>query len=245
MDHDRPGDAASVLSVDPAGSTADAVLATIAARRSVRGYHDRPVPPEIVARLLGAASRAPSGTNTQPWRVHVVTGEVKRALTAAVMADRAAGAAEPRPAYGYYPEDWPEPYLSRRRAIGWDLYGRLGIAKGDRAAARAWHDRNFDFFGASVGLILTTDRRLGLGALIDVGMFAQNVMTGATALGLATCPQAAWASYERIVADVLGLPAEDMVLFGMALGFENPDAVQNGLRTPRVPMTDFTTFHHS
>lgn len=224
-------------------SVPEAVLATIARRRSVRAYLDRPVPPVTIERLLAAASRAPSGTNTQPWRVHIVTGRAREALTAAVMADRADGAPEPAPSYRYAPDHWPEPYLGWRRAVGWDLYGLLGVTKGDRDAARAWHDRNFAFFGAPVGLILTADHRLALGSMIDVGMFAQNVMTAATALGLASCPLAAWASYDRLVARTLCLAPEDMVLFGIALGFEDPDADQNRLRTPRVPVAEFTVFH--
>jgi len=222
---------------------AEAVLATMVARRSIRGYLDQPVPLEVVERLLAAASHAPSGNNTQPWRVHVVTGTAKCKLTEAVMAERTEGAIEPSPSYRYSPERWPEPYLSRRRAVGWELYGRLGIARGDHAAASAWHDRNFDFFNAPVGMILTVDRRLGLGAMIDVGMVAQNFMLGAAAAGLATCPQAAWASYHEMLTRVLGLKADEVVLFGIALGFEDPSAVQNQLHTSRVPIADFTTFH--
>lgn len=218
-------------------------LKTIAGRRSVRGFLDRGVPLDVIAALIEAAARAPSGNNSQPWKVHVLTGASKARLTDAIMATRAGDAAEPAMEYHYYPESWPEPYLGRRRQVGWALYDLLGIRKGDRAGSRAWHDRNFDFFGAPVGLIVTTDRRLGLGALIDIGMFLEGLAIGARSLELETCPQAAFAAYHEVVRSVLALPAEYMVICGMALGFEDRDAVQNGLRTPRAALADFTTFH--
>jgi nitroreductase len=133
--------------------------------------------------------------------------------------------------------------LSRRRQIGWDLYHLLGIEKGDRAAARRWHDQNFTFFGAPVGMVLTIDRRLGLGALIDLGMFIEAVAIAARAFGLETCPQAAFGAYHRIIRDTLALPPEEMVICGLALGFEDRDAVPNRLRTSRVPVEGFVSFH--
>lgn len=219
------------------------VLAAIRERRSIRGFLGTAVPAETIARLLSAASRAPSGSNTQPWRVHVLAGAAKTRLTAAIMAERASPAPPPEAGYDYYPADWTEPYLGRRRQNGWALYDLLGLAKGERERTRAWHDRNFDFFGAPVGLIFVGDKSLAQGALIDMGMFAQNVMIGAQALGLATCPQAAFAHYHATIGRVLSLSTQDLVLFGMALGYEDPDAVQNSLRTPRIGVDGFTTFH--
>lgn len=223
----------------------DAVLTAIEKRRCVRGFLDQPVSLHFVRRLLEAASRAPSGSNTQPWRVHVLTGDAKARLTSAIMAERSGGAPELATPYKYSPDSWPDEYLARRRQVGWALYGLLGIVKGDRAGTRAWHDRNFDFFGAPVGLILTLDRRLALGSLIDVGMFAQNFITGAQAMGLATCPQAAFAHHHGTVAAELGLADEEMVLLGIALGYKDPDAVQNHLVTPRAAVSDFALFHNA
>ncbi len=220
----------------------DAVLAAISSRRSVRGFKDTPVPRATVETILTAAARAPSATNTQPWRVHVLTGTARAALVAAIMAERATGAAEPAPEYPYYSAEMPEPYLARRRAVGWQLYGLLGIAKGDRAGARGWHDQNFSFFGAPVGMIFTVDRRLGLGAFIDLGMFMQNIMVAARGFGLDTCPQAAFAGYHATIRRELALPAEDMVLCGMALGWANADAVANTLVSERVALGDFAVF---
>jgi nitroreductase len=219
-------------------------LKTIAGRRSVRAFIDRDVPLEVIGSLIEAAARAPSGNNSQPWKLHVLTGASKSRLTDAIMATRTDDTPEPAMEYHYYPESWPEPYLGRRRQVGWALYNLLGIQKGDRAGSRAWHDRNFDFFGAPVGLIVTTDRRLGLGALIDVGMFLEGLAIGARSFGVETCPQAAFAAYHEVVRSLLALPTEDMVVCGMALGFEDRDAVQNALRTPRAALADFTTFHN-
>ncbi len=228
--------------MDSVGDTKAAVLSAIISRRSVRGFRDTPVPRSTIETILTASARAPSATNTQPWKVHVLTGASKARLTAAIMADRAPGGAEPSPEYPYYPESCPEPYLARRRAVGWALYGLLGIAKGDRAGARAWHDRNFNFFGAPVGMIFTLDRRMALGAYLDMGMFMQNIMTAARGLGLDTCPQAAFAGYHAVIRRLLDLPPDDVVICGMALGWADPDAVANQLQTEREPFKTFAVF---
>ena len=219
-----------------------AVLAAISTRRSIRGFKDTPVARETVESILTAAARAPSATNTQPWRVHVLTGTARAALVDAIMAERASGAAEPTPEYPYYSAEMPEPYLARRRTVGWQLYGLLGIAKGDRAGARGWHDQNFSFFGAPVGMIFTVDRRLGLGAYLDLGMFMQNIMVAARGFGLDTCPQAAFAGYHAAIRRQLALPAEDMVLCGMALGWADAGAVANALVSERAPLAEYAVF---
>ena len=219
-----------------------AVLAAISTRRSIRGFKDTPVVRETVESILTAAARAPSATNTQPWRVHVLTGTARAALVDAIMAERASGAAEPTPEYPYYSAEMPEPYLARRRTVGWQLYGLLGIAKGDRAGARGWHDQNFSFFGAPVGMIFTVDRRLGLGAYLDLGMFMQNIMVAARGFGLDTCPQAAFAGYHAAIRRQLALPAEDMVLCGMALGWADAGAVANALVSERAPLAEYAVF---
>ena len=219
------------------------VLATISGRRSVRAFLDRPVSRGKVEEILAIASRAPSGSNHQPWRVHVLSGPAKARLSAAILAERASGAPEPALEYRYYPNDWPQPYLGRRREVGWALYELLSIEKGDRSGARAWHDRNVTFFGAPVGMILTTDRRLGLGALIDVGMFLEALIIAARAFGLEACTQAAFGAYHAVARRELALTPEEMVICGLSLGFEDKDALPNRLRTTRVGVEGFTTFH--
>lgn len=209
----------------------------ILSRRSIRAFRPEPVAREVVERILDIAARAPSGTNMQPWRAHALAGEAKLALSAALHA-AAPGEAE----YRYYPERFFEPYLARRRKVGWDLYGLLGIAKGDTERMAAQHARNLDFFGAPVGLVFTIDRRLEIGSWLDYGMFLENVAIAARGFGLDTCPQAAFAPYHAAIRAHLGLPAEDVVVCGMALGHADPEAPENTLVTERLPARDFASF---
>ncbi len=225
----------------PDASARAAILTAITGRRSVRGFLPDPVARETVEAILAAASRAPSGTNIQPWRVHVLTGSARQELTEAIIEQRR-HRPEPAGEYAYYPPVWREPYLGRRRKIGWDLYGLLGIGRSDRAAMRAQHDRNFGFFGAPIGMIFTLDRDMGQGAFIDLGMFMQNVMIAARAFGLDTCPQAAFMSYHATIRERLGLPLSALVVCGMALGRADPEATANKLRTEREPLDRFVTF---
>ncbi len=213
----------------------------IGTRRSVRGFLDTPVPEADVRRILAVASRAPSATNTQPWRVYVLTGAARQALSEAILAahDRHEAVA---PEYQYYPKVWRSPYLDRRRRVGFDLYGVLGIARGDKPAMHAQHARNFSFFGAPVGMIFTIDRDMGYGAYLDLGMFMENIMVAARALGLDTCPQAAFASHHATIRRYLALPDEAVVMCGMSLGHADPAAAANALVTEREPVEAFATF---
>lgn len=221
--------------------TPDPVAAAIAGRRSIRAFRPDPVAREDVERLLDIAARAPSGTNMQPWRGYVVTGEPMRALSAALVAEHMAGR-HGESEYRYYPEAFFEPYLSRRRKVGWDLYGLLGIARGESEKMRAQHARNFTFFGAPVGIIFTIDRRLEIGSWLDYGMFLGNVTVAARGMGLDTCPQAAFASHHRTLRAHLPIPEEEVVVCGMALGRADADAPENTLVTERAPARDFCRF---
>lgn len=212
-------------------------------RRSVRAYLERNVPRPVLEQILASAARAPSGNNTQPWQVDVLTGAVRRRLTAAILADRGAGEAAPASEYAYYPEVWPEPYLSRRRENGWALYSLIGVVRGDRAGAQAHHDRNFDFFGAPVGLIVSIDRRLGEGAYIDTGLFLQSLAIAAVAEGLATCLQAAFIAHHVTIRRELGLDEWQKIICGVSLGYEDTAAPVNALLTPREAVSSFTRFH--
>ena len=213
------------------------------ARRSIRAFLPTPVEDDTVDAILAAAARAPSGTNMQPWRVHVLRGQTLERLKSAVCAAFDANDGSHRAEYDYYPPKFFEPYLSRRRAVGWQLYGRLGIEKGDTARMRAQHRKNFQFFGAPTGLMFTIDRGLSQGSWLDYGMFLQSVMLAAQARGLATCPQAAWVDYHRIITEVLQLPPDEQVVCGMALGHADPDAVENTLVSERAPLEDFVVRH--
>ena len=222
-----------------------AVDAAITSRRAIRAFLPTPVAKETIVEILRVATRAPSGTNTQPWKVHVLTGAAKEKLSAAIKAayDDPAERAAHREEYDYYPTEWRSPYIDRRRKIGWDLYGLLGIAKTDRARMHAQHGRNYAFFDAPVGLIFTIDRVMQQGSWLDYGMFLQNIMVAARARGLDTCPQAAFTQFHRIIAQQLGLGADEMVVCGMSLGFADPAAIENTLVTERDPVEAFARFH--
>lgn len=225
--------------------SAAAVDAAIGSRRSIRAFLPTPVPRATIEAILQVAARAPSGTNTQPWKVHVLTGAAKDELSSRILAayDDPVERATHREEYAYYPTDWVPPYIDRRRKVGWDLYGLLGIAKTDKARMHAQHGRNYAFFDAPVGLIFTIDRIMQQGSWLDYGMFLQNIMVAARARGLDTCPQAAFTQFHRIIEKQLGIPATEMVVCGMSLGHADPAAVENGLVTEREPVAGFTRFH--
>jgi len=211
-------------------------------RRSVRAFTAQPVPRDTVEYILELASRAPSGTNIQPWRVYAVAGAARDALSAELVAAHFDPGTEAQEEYDYYPTQWFEPYLARRRKVGWDLYGLLGIAKGDTVAMARQHARNYEFFGAPVGLFFTLDRRMEVGSWLDLGMFMENVMVVARGLGLDTCPQAAFTKFHRIVRRHLGIPDTEILVSGMALGHADPDAPENRLETERAPVGEFSRF---
>jgi LAO/AO transport system ATPase len=224
----------------PSADEIAAVDRAIRSRRSVRRFLPRPVARETVDGILDVARHAPSGTNTQPWRVHALAGAARDRLCAAAAAAYDRG--EPAPEVRYYPAQWFEPYLSRRRTLGWNLYALLGIGRGDKAAMHAQHRRNYRFFDAPVGLIFTIDRRLERGSWLDYGMFLQNVMVAARARGLDTCPQASWMEFPQVVARELGLPENEVVVCGMALGYADGDAPEARLVVEREPVERFATF---
>jgi nitroreductase len=213
----------------------------IAGRRSVRAFLPTPVNDEIIRAILAGASRAASGTNIQPWLVHVVRGEVRERLSRAALS--AMEAEDVSLEYAYLPDRMKEPYLSRRRKIGYDLFARYGIAREDYPARKTAMLRNYSFFGAPVGLFFTMERDNALGAWLDCGMFMQNVMILARAYGLETCPQQAWCDIGPVVHRELGIPDDHIVLSGMALGQEDVDAPVNGLITSRAAVDEFTTWH--
>jgi nitroreductase len=227
-----------------APESVDAVDAAITSRRSLRAFLPTPVPRETVEAILGIAARAPSGTNTQPWQVFVLTGEAKTSLSEKIVAayDDPAVRATHTEEYDYYPTEWRPPFIDRRRKVGWDLYALLGIAKTDKARMHQQHRRNYRFFDAPVGLIFTIDRVMQQGSWLDYGMFLQNVMVAARARGLDTCPQAAFTQFHRIIAAHLALSDSQMVVCGMSLGHADPAAVENTLVTEREPVSSFARF---
>lgn len=214
----------------------------VTGRRSVRRFLHTPVSEQVVSDILTGASRAPSGTNMQPWQVHVVLGAAREQMTQVVhMAAEAGGASLE---YQYLPDVMREPYLSRRRKVGHELYKLYEIDRQDYPARKRAMLRNFDFFGAPVGLFFFMERDMPLGSWLDMGMFMQSVMVLARGYGLETCPQQAWCDHGAIVRGQLGLSDRHILLSGMALGHEDRSAPENSLVTDRASVSEFTTFHH-
>ena len=225
-------------------ATARAVDEAITSRHSIRAFLPTPVPRETIETILAVASRAPSGTNTQPWHVAVLTGAALQSLSMKLVAayDDPVERARHTEEYAYYPTEWKSPFIDRRRKVGWDLYGLLGIAKTDKERMHAQHRRNYEFFGAPVGFMFTIDRIMRQGSWLDFGMFLQNVMVAARGRGLDTCPQAAFTPFHRLITEAIGIPDDQQLVCGMSLGVRDDDAIENTLVTEREPVTSFARF---
>jgi nitroreductase len=227
-------------------ATVSAVDHAITSRMSARAFTQQAVSRELITEILQVASRAPSGTNTQPWKVYVLQGATRDALVDKVCAAHEAIRANPEVAkqyteqYDYYPAQWVSPYIDRRRENGWSLYGLLGIGKADKDRMHEQQQRNFKFFDAPVGLMFTIDPIMGRGSLLDYGMFIQNIMLAARARGLHTCPQAAWNGFHSIILPHIGAGEGEMMVCGMSLGYADESDKVNTLVTPRVPVNEFT-----
>ncbi|MFZ6686975.1 nitroreductase [Undibacterium sp. SXout11W] len=216
----------------------------ILGRRSIRAFLPDALSEEDVLKILEVAQRAPSGSNTQPWKVYVLMGDKLRQLSAAILeAHNHPSADHPHTEeYNYYPVTWVSPYLERRRKVGWDLYALLGLGRENKQGMHAQHGRNYAFFDAPVGLIFTIDRIMEQGSWLDYGMFLQNIMIAAKARGLDTCPQAAFTQYHKIMSEKLHLPANEMLVCGMALGYADKSKIENTLVTERDAVQHFVTF---
>ena len=226
----------------------NSVEQAIETRMSVRAFTQEPVSSELILKLLNLAARAPSGTNTQPWKAYVLEGQKLSDLCHQVCNAYDAIVQNPelekeyQPAYDYYPKKWFSPYIDRRRENGWSLYGLLGITKGDKEKMHAQHRKNFEFFGAPVGLFFTIDKELGKGSMLDYGMFLENLMIAARGEDLDTCPQAAWNAFAKIILPFIGAQANEMLVCGVALGYADKTAIVNTFRTPRVSAQEFATW---
>ena len=218
------------------------VDAAIASRRSLRAFLPTPVPRSEIEEILQVSARAPSGTNMQPWKVYVTMGETKQRLSDAVLAAHNDPSFKREQTYKYYPTPLFEPYLSRRRAVGWGLYSLLGIEKGEKEKMHNQHGRNYTFFDAPVGLMFTIDERLEIGSWLDYGMFLQNIMTAARGRGLDTCPQAAFAPFHKVIKPVLNIPESEVVVCGMAIGHADMSQPENTLVSEREPLSEFAVF---
>jgi nitroreductase len=211
-------------------------------RRSIRAYKPDPVPVGTLREIVAAGRHAPSGSNIQPWHVHVLTGATLKRVGAAIQEAFLTGEAGHMRDYEYYTDPIEEPYLARRRQCGWGLYGTLGIARGEREKSKAYRARNYTFFGAPAGLVFTIDRKLERGSWLDYGMFLQTIMLAARARGLHTCPEASIASYPDIVRRELKISDQYIVICGMAMGYADPNDVVNTFQPPRIALEDYAVF---
>ncbi len=220
----------------------------IRSRHSVRAFLSTPVDAQIIKDILEVACRAPSGTNTQPWKVYVVTDKKRDEMVDRVckaqleIYNHPEKAAEYQETFPYYPEKWISPFIDRRRENGWGLYGLLNIQKGEKEKMAAQQLRNYQLFDAPVGLYFAVNKAMGIGSKMDISMMIQNVMVAAKARGLDTCPQAAWNHFHPIVLEVLGASDDEELVCTVALGYANPDEIVNTFITPREPVEKFTVF---
>jgi nitroreductase len=222
---------------------AAAVDDAINTRQSVRAFLPTPVERVIVEELLKLAARSASGSNIQPWRVRVIAGDVRDRMVKAIFDAVERDGFEPyQREWNYYPVNWREPFLGRRRKIGWDMYSLLGVAKGDFEGTQRARMRNYEFFGAPVGMIFTLDEDLEIGSWLDLGIYLGALMIAARGRGLHTCPQAAFADFHKVIRPILDIPEKEIIVCGMALGHIDPDAPVNKLATSRAPLADFASF---
>ncbi len=224
---------------NPAGDVFEAART----RRSIRAYKADPVPLHILREIVELGRWAPSGSNIQPWRVHVMTGATLQRVGSAIQQAFLNNETDHQRDYNYYTDPIEEPYLARRRACGWGLYGTLGIGRGDHEKSTAYRAGNYNFFGAPAGLVLAIDRKLEVGSWFDYGMFAQTLMLAARARGLHTCPEASIASYPDIVRRELNIAREYTIMCGIAMGYAQTDAVVNTFQPARIALEDYATFY--
>jgi nitroreductase len=217
------------------------IIEAITQRKSTRAFQNKLVSREKIVSILKAARHAPSGANTQPWQVAVVTGDKKQELSQTLEAafdEQGVGAMD----YLYYPDKWKEPYKKRRVSCGAQLYSALDIKRRDRDKRIEQWVANYRAFDAPVVLFFFMDSQMETGSFLDCGMFIQSVMLAALEEGLATCPQAALGQYPEVIKGALGYNQDTILICGMALGYEDKDAPVNNYRTPREQVEKFTRF---
>lgn len=213
---------------------------TIAGRFACREFCDNPVSRQTIEQILAAARFAPSGANIQPWSVYALAGAVKDRVSAALLEAHATARDEHSSEYKYYAADLPEPHLNRRQEFGRLFYGSLGIVQTDVEARGRQTAKNYAFFGAPVGLIVTIDRRLEIGSWLDLGMFVQNVLLAAAGRGLQSCPQETFAKYHQILRPLLSIPSEQMVVCGISIGHAKDKTARTSM--PRAEVGTIAKF---
>lgn len=215
------------------------VSEAVNSRRSMRVFKTDPVPKADIEWIIENATRAASNGNLQPWQLYVTTGKARQRLSAAILKSMDDGDAGPGGEYDVYPKEFTPVYDARRKLVGKQLYTLLGVPRGDTAGMQKQFRKNFEFFGAPVGMILCVERRMGGGQWIDSGIFLDQLMLLAREKGLHTCPQAAFSRFPHVLRRELKIPEDQVVICGLALGYADPDDVPNNLITGRAPLKDF------
>jgi nitroreductase len=218
------------------------VTEAVSSRMSKRAFLDRPVSGDLVRRILSAAARSPSGGNLQPWNVIALGGEELARFKALIAERMKTNPFADGPEYEIYPENLGEPYRSRRKKCGEDMYATMGIPRGDDEKRMAFVGGNFSFWNAPVGLFFCIDRRLIPTQWVDLGIYLQSVMLLAREAGLHTCAQEAWTVWHRTVCEFLELPPNMLLFCGMAVGYADESHPVNRLRTERAELDEFASF---
>jgi nitroreductase len=225
-------------------STADfaAIERVLTARRSCRGYLPGEVPRDVIEQVLSAAQHTASWCNTQPWQVHIVSGEARDALSRAAVESVVATLGQPVPSDFPFPAAYTGVHDVRRKEVGWQLYEAVGVERGDRDGSAMQMLRNFEFFGAPHVAIVTTDADLGVYGAIDCGLYVNSFMLAAEALGLGTCAQAAIGQVAPAVREFLHLPDDRRLVCGISFGHPDPEHPSARFTSRRAPISEAVTF---
>jgi nitroreductase len=215
------------------------VSEALATRKTIRAFKSDPVSRAIIEKIVVQAARAPSGGNVQPWKVHALIGPARDELVRRVAEFRKQHPMGTPPEYHIYPPELTEPYRTRRFRVGEQMYATMNILREDKPARLKFFSRNWEFFGAPVGLIFTIDRQMQQGQWADLGMFMQSIMLLAREHGLHTCPQEAWAMFHPQIREYLSVPENEMIFCGMGIGYADDTAPVNSLVTERAPEAEY------
>ena len=218
------------------------VSEAVNSRRSMRVFKPDPVAKADIEWIIENANRSASNGNLQPWKLYVTMGAARKRLSSAILKAMDDGDNGPGAEYNVYPQEMTPVYDARRKLVGKQLYTLLGVPRGDAAGMLKQFRKNYEFFDAPVGMILSVEKRMGNGQWIDCGIFLDQLMLLAREKGLHTCPQAAFSRYQHVVRRELEIPKDQTVICGLALGYADPDVVPNSLITDRAPIQDFTTW---
>ncbi len=219
------------------------IIDAISTRKSVRSFKKKQVSNKIIKNILEVAAQAPSGSNTQPWNVHVLSGKKLKYFTSEAKKEFMRNSDNLTLERLNYMKKYRDPYVSRRRKVGWDLYEILNIKKGDFKKTKNFHAKNYEFFGAPIGIVFSIEKDLGWMSWLDYGMFIQNICLLARNYGLHTCPQAAWGLIYKKVNTLLKLKENYTVHCGLAMGYENTKSKINSLKTERENIENFCKFN--